>query len=318
MITDINSEDRLVQQTFADHLPRSLGWESIYAYNQETFGPNGTLGRANEREVVLVRDLRDALKRLNPDLPEMAREQAIEKLTRIDFARSLVQHNREFYGFIRDGVPVDGATPAARRSTLGRRLSISATARQRQAQQPLSGRARTEDSGRAGAPLQPTCRSGLLCERLAAGLHRAEGRVSQHPGRLRRQPHGLPGRAQHRPRLPPQRIPGGQQRSTSARYGSITSKWEHFVEWKRNDEKDKGRLDAEILLDGMLAKERLLDLVENFILFDDSRAGGTRKIVARNHQVLGREQRRRVGAAAGRAEAAIPAGGAAAVSGSRG
>ena len=37
----------------------------------------------------------------------------------------------------------------------------------------------------------------------------------------------------------------------------------------------------------MLAKERLLDLVENFILFDDSRAGGTRKIVARNHQVLG-------------------------------
>ena len=72
-----------------------------------------------------------------------------------------------------------------------------------------------------------------------------------------------------------------------ARYGSITSKWEHFVEWKRNDEKDKGRLDAEALLDGMLAKDRLLDLVENFILFDDSRAGGTRKIVARNHQVLG-------------------------------
>ena len=25
----------------------------------------------------------------------------------VDFARSLVQHNREFYGFIRGGVPVD-------------------------------------------------------------------------------------------------------------------------------------------------------------------------------------------------------------------
>jgi type I restriction enzyme, R subunit len=68
-----------------------------------------------------------------------------------------------------------------------------------------------------------------------------------------------------------------------ARYGSITSRWEHFVEWKRNDEKDKGRVDAENLLDGMLAKERLLDLHENFILFDDSRPGGTRKIIARNH-----------------------------------
>src|SRR5205807_6116238 len=66
-----------------------------------------------------------------------------------------------------------------------------------------------------------------------------------------------------------------------------TSKWEHFVEWKRNDEKEPGLLDAQVLLDGMLAHDRLLDLVENFILFDDSRAGGTRKIVARNHQVLG-------------------------------
>ena len=33
MITDINSEDRLVQQTFAEHLEKVLGWESVYAYN---------------------------------------------------------------------------------------------------------------------------------------------------------------------------------------------------------------------------------------------------------------------------------------------
>ena len=33
MITDINSEDRLVQQTFADHLRDQLGWQSVYAYN---------------------------------------------------------------------------------------------------------------------------------------------------------------------------------------------------------------------------------------------------------------------------------------------
>lgn len=42
-LTDINSEDRLVQQTFATHLERVLGWESVYAYNTETFGPLGTL-----------------------------------------------------------------------------------------------------------------------------------------------------------------------------------------------------------------------------------------------------------------------------------
>jgi len=107
MITDINSEDRLVQKTFAEHLKKALGWESAYAYNNETFGPHGTLGRSSERDVVLVRDLHAALGRLNADLPASALDQAIEKLTHIDFARSLLQHNRELDGFIRGGVPVD-------------------------------------------------------------------------------------------------------------------------------------------------------------------------------------------------------------------
>ena len=61
MFTDLNSEDRLVQATFAEHLTQVLGWESIYAWNDETFGPDGTLGRADTREVVLTRDLRAAL-----------------------------------------------------------------------------------------------------------------------------------------------------------------------------------------------------------------------------------------------------------------
>ncbi len=35
MITDINSEDRLVQETFANHLRDRLGWESVYAFNTD-------------------------------------------------------------------------------------------------------------------------------------------------------------------------------------------------------------------------------------------------------------------------------------------
>jgi len=45
MITDVNSEDRFVQQTFAEHLRDKLGWDSVYAWDQETFGPAGLLGR---------------------------------------------------------------------------------------------------------------------------------------------------------------------------------------------------------------------------------------------------------------------------------
>ena len=32
MITDINSEDRLVQKTFTEHPEKMLGWESVYVY----------------------------------------------------------------------------------------------------------------------------------------------------------------------------------------------------------------------------------------------------------------------------------------------
>jgi type I restriction enzyme R subunit len=44
LITDINSEDRLVQKTFAEHLQTVLGWDSAYAWNEETFGPDGHSG----------------------------------------------------------------------------------------------------------------------------------------------------------------------------------------------------------------------------------------------------------------------------------
>src|SRR5438270_6892522 len=105
--TDINSEDRLVQKTFAEHLRDKLGWESVYAWNEETFGPEGTLGRTDTREVVLGRDLRAALIRLNKELPPAAIDDAVQQMTRHDFSRSLLQQNQECYRLIRDGVLVD-------------------------------------------------------------------------------------------------------------------------------------------------------------------------------------------------------------------
>ncbi len=282
MITDINSEDRLVQRTFAEHLERKLGWESVYAYNTETFGSNGMLGRANERDVVLVRDLRAALARLNPDLPESVREQAIEKLTRVDFARSLVQHNREFYGFIRGGVPVEWRdTNGETRHALARVIDFRNAAKNRfiaVRELKVQGVRVPNYNRRAdlvcfvnGLPLV-FIELKAVYRNIRAGFDENLTDYMSH--------HSIAHAFHHNAFLA---VSNGDH----ARYGSITSKWEHFVEWKRNGEKDKGRVDAEALLDGMLAKERLLDFVENFILFDDSRAGGTRKVIARNHQVLG-------------------------------
>ena len=48
------TEDTLVQQTTADYLEQQLGWRSVYACNNEGFGPDSLLGRASDREEVLT------------------------------------------------------------------------------------------------------------------------------------------------------------------------------------------------------------------------------------------------------------------------
>lgn len=51
------TEDTLVQQTTADYLRDELGWQSVYAFDTETFGPDSLLGRQSRRDVVLTRYL---------------------------------------------------------------------------------------------------------------------------------------------------------------------------------------------------------------------------------------------------------------------
>ncbi len=75
------TEDTLVQQTTADYLKQQLGWESVYAYNNEDFGPDSLLGRASDREVVLTRTLREKLVELNPHLPDEAYDDAVRQIT---------------------------------------------------------------------------------------------------------------------------------------------------------------------------------------------------------------------------------------------
>ncbi|HRP63446.1 MAG TPA: type I restriction endonuclease subunit R, partial [Phycisphaerales bacterium] len=237
---------------------------------------------ASERDAVLVRDLREAVQRLNPHLPPAVHEQAIEKLTRTDLSRSLLQHNREFYGFIRGGVPVEwrdaaGETRHAHarvidfRNVNNNRFLAVRELKVQGVRVPHYNRRADLVCFVNGLPL-------VFIELKAVYRNIRAGFDDNLTDYLHE--HSIAHAFHHNAFLV---VSNGDK----ARYGSITSKWDHFVEWKRNTEKDKGRLDAEALLDGMLAKDRLLDLIENFILFDDSRAGGTRKIVARNHQVLG-------------------------------
>ena len=75
------SENALVQQQALDLLKNELGWEVARAYNDETFGPTGTFGRTSQRDIILSRYLRKAVKRINPWINDAQIDEALATLT---------------------------------------------------------------------------------------------------------------------------------------------------------------------------------------------------------------------------------------------
>ncbi|CAM8621496.1 type I restriction endonuclease [Sphingobium cupriresistens] len=98
------NEDTLVQATMANYLADVLGWDRVFAFNTETLGAEGSLGRASEQDVILTRHLGEALIRLNPGLPDAAYADALRQITDAPIGSSLMAINRDAYGLIKDGV----------------------------------------------------------------------------------------------------------------------------------------------------------------------------------------------------------------------
>ncbi len=274
------SEDALIQAPTADFLAQQLGWETVFAQDEGGFGPDSLLGRASDREVVLSRDVMAALRRLNPDLPEAAYAQALAVVLQDDATQSLVKMNEAKYRLLRDGVLVkvrdaagklverrlrliDFDTPANNRYLAVRELWVRGSLWLR----------RPDIIGFVnGLPL-------VFIELKRFEVHIDSAYKKNYADYLDTIPNLF-----HWNALVV--ISNGHD----AQYGSITSTRDHFYRWKRLDEDDPEPKPEQpllpLLLAGMLDRERLLDIVENFMLFDAGEEA-TQKIVARNHQYLG-------------------------------
>jgi len=270
------NEDTLVQQTTAEYLEGQLGWDSVYAYNTETYGPDGTFGRDSDKEVVLTRYLRKALVKLNPGLPDSAYDDAVRLMTTTVASQTMLATNREKYEHITSGIQVTF------RNAKGERVRE---------------RLKVLDF------LEPT-NNHFLCVRelwVKGDLYRRRadivGFVNGLPllfMELKNVSKDIRAAFEKNfmdykdtiPHLFHHNAVVILANGVEAKLGSVSSKFEHFNDWKRLEENDPGAVDMETLLKGVCDKRNLIDLIENFILFDES-AGEPRKILARNHQFLG-------------------------------
>ncbi|TKB83697.1 MAG: type I restriction endonuclease subunit R [Nitrospira sp.] len=270
------NEDALVEQP-AIQLFAELGWKTLSALD-EIFGVGGTLGRETKGEAVLLPRLRAVLDRLNPSLPSEAISGAIDQLIRDRSVMSLAAANREVVGFLKNGIPISIADPTGGGQKTERVRVIDwdnpdandfLLVSQFSVTGPLYTR-RPDLVGfvnglpivvielkKPGVPAQQAFDDNLTCYKSdVPQLFWSNGLTIASNG-------------------------------TESRVGSLTADWERFFEWKRIEREDEPRrVSLEVMLSGTCEPSRLLDLLENFTLFSEHKAGLV-KVIGQNHQFLG-------------------------------
>jgi type I restriction enzyme R subunit len=269
------TEGGLVERPALELLGR-LGWTVVNAFS-ETFGPAGTLGRDSMHDVVLTHRVRDALRWLNPAVPEAIREEALAAVAKDRSVMDRVRANCEVYDLVRDGYRAEWQDDHGER--------------QYATVQYLDFRDFSNNDWLAGSQVWV---AGDLHRRRADTVLFVNGIPLvliefKDPSRPVKAAYDE-NLTDYRDTVPQLFVPNGfvlLSNGSEAKVGSTYSPWEFFGDWKVIDaDGARGVVALETAIRGTCAQNRLLDLIENFVAYLE-RPGGLIKVVARNHQLLG-------------------------------
>jgi type I restriction enzyme R subunit len=235
--------------------------------------------RKSYSEVVLAGRLREAIRRLNSVIPEDARDEALRKVLRVA-TPSLTQTNRAFHRMLRDGVPVEYPRPDG--SIAGDHVRLIAFDDMR-ANDWLAVNQFTVIEGQHnrrpdivvfinGLPL------GLIELKNAAD---EDADIWSAYRQLQTYKAEIPTLLHYNAALV---VSDGLQ----ARIGSLTANQEWFKVWRTIDgegDAPKTSLELEVLVRGVFDRQRFLNLLHHFIVFEeDPDTGALHKIIAGYHQ----------------------------------
>jgi type I restriction enzyme R subunit len=230
-------------------------------------------------DVVLVGRLRDAIRRLNPNIPEEARGEALRKVLRAG-TPSLTQTNRAFHQMLRDGVDVEYARPD--RSIKGDKVRLVDFDDVLVNDWFAVNQFTVIESGHNRRPDIVVFVNGLplaLIELKNAADEDAT--IWNAYAQLQTYKAEVPSLLHYNELLI---VSDGSQ----ARIGSLTANQEWFKYWRTIDgERDapKTSHEIEILIRGVFERRRFLDLLQHFIAFEeDTESDQLHKIIAGYHQ----------------------------------
>jgi len=275
------NEDNLVEQATVDIL-ENLGWYTDTAWHNEIFGESGTLGRENKSEVILKKYLLPMLEKLNPGLPKRTYQDAYLKIKEESSDQNIGRINKEKYELFKSGIKISYTNEKGELSKKYLKIfdfnnpenNHFLAVRQLEVVGVLYSRRPDVIGFVNGIPL-------VFFELKA---HHRDLRHA-YSDNLKDYKDTIPHLFYSNAFVV---LSNGidTQSNCGTKIGTITSPYKFFHEWKRIDENTEGVVSLETTLKGTCSKENLVDLFENFLLFDDS-SGEVVKILAKNHQYLG-------------------------------
>ena len=263
-------DEDFFEKTLVDHLRDELGYEYLH-------GPNVPRTSDEYRDAFLPGVLPAALKRINKGLPDSAIQEAVLKLSNVE-GGSLEQRNEIFTEYLQSGVEVRYFDGKEERDDIVRLLDF---------EHPDNNVFNVVDQWTFveysekrpdvvvfvnGMPL-------VLFELKSPS--REETDASDAYLQLRNYMH-------HIPSMFVPNVFCVMSDMTETRVGTITADDDRYVAWKSvdGDYSETKAATWKTMIDGMMPKARLLDIIRNFVCFNDS---GDRivKILAAYHQYFG-------------------------------
>ena len=259
-----------LEQTARDWF-EALGWQIAFGPDISPDGP--ARERQDYDQVVLIGRLQIALANINPNIPPDAIEEAVRKIARAD-SPSLIENNRCFHRMLTDGVDVSYMQD-------GREIHDKVWLFDLEDLENNDWLAVNQftviEDRRNRRPDIVIFVNGLPLGVIELKNFADEKATIRHAfNQLQTYKNDIPGLFIYNELLV---ISDGLE----ACGGTLTSGWDRFMPWRTIDGKEvapRSSVELEVLLKGVFEKRRFLDLVLNFVVFDDDGAAIAKKAAA--------------------------------------
>lgn len=267
--TAIPFNEEFFEQAIIEHMVNTLGYEHLY-------GPDVPRTDSLYHDVFLIDVLQSSLWRINPGLPPAAIHEAILRLNDVE-AGSLTQRNERFSGYVQSGVEVRFFDGEEERNDIVRLVDYERP--ENNTFQVVNQWTFVEHERKRPDIVVFVNGMPLVVFELKSPS-REETDASDAYLQLRNYLKAIPSFF----------VPNAflvMSDMTTTKVGTITSPEDRFSEWKSLDgDYSKNNTRWQTTIDGMFRKDRLCDILRNFICFNDSDEKVV-KILAAYHQYFG-------------------------------